>query len=274
MLSKRLLALAFLFAVLFAALPSFSVADSDAVELDLSTDAEADATTPDVSVEEVDEYEEVEEVEVEEAPPQMYVLPADDVLTTVKLLGVEDNKFIAGEEVTALIGVSNSGDKTYNFSYVGAHLHSPFDTNFYVQNFTVRWISQLLPPRSEATIEYRFRPDEKLEPLDFHFSGWLIYNDSATVPIIYRSLFLNQTVEVLERRAHWTVQSVLTYALVLGGAAIAAYVALQQGALGKKVARRTAVADPVASGAWDTKVYQPAKVQRAAGGSKKAAKKQ
>lgn len=38
---------------------------------------------------------------------------------------------------------------------------------------TVRWASALLPPRSEVTLEYRFRPDEKLEPLQFLLSGWV-----------------------------------------------------------------------------------------------------
>jgi hypothetical protein len=129
----------------------------------------------------------------------------------------------------------------------------------------------LLPPKSEVTVEYKFRPDEKLEPLDFHLSGWLIYNDSASTPIIYRSLFFNQTVEVAEKRAEWTVQSFFTTALVLAGIAIAGYVALAQTAVGKKTSKRLAAsAAPTgeAAAAWTASVYKPATVQKAVGSKK------
>ena len=73
-------------------------------------------------------------------------------------------------------------------------------------------------------MEYRFTPDEKLDPLDFHLSGWLIYNDSSVpVAVMYRSLFVNGTVEVLERQAPWTFASALGWALTLGALVAAAY---------------------------------------------------
>lgn len=58
------------------------------------------------SVDVDNEYEEevVEEVDDEQ---QMYVMPAPDVQTYVKFLGISDNKFVAGEEVTALVGLHN-----------------------------------------------------------------------------------------------------------------------------------------------------------------------
>ena len=170
-------------------------------------------------------------------------------------------------------------------SYVGQ--------SFYVQNFTVRWTSALLPPKSEVTLEYRFRPDERLDALDYHLSGWLIYNDSAPTPIIYRSLFVNQTVEIVERRAEWTAQSALAYGLATVGIATAAYVFAQsQGGVGKAVASLTggkkkssrrshvssgssdAAASPDASSnspssaaaaGWDVKAYRPASVSKAVG---------
>lgn len=153
---------------------------------------------------------------------------------------------------------------------------------------TVRWTAALLPPQSEVTVEYRFRPDERLEPLDFLLSGWVIYNDTSATPVIYRSLFVNQTVEVTEKRAEWTIQSALTYTLLAAGAAIVAYVVMQaQGstaAKGKK--SRSSVAAPAAAAAvatpdhdsvaaapaaWDVKVYRPG--QQKAVGAKRAQKK-
>jgi len=290
----------------------------------------------DVSKSEYEEETDVEtETSVDDEQQQMYVMPAEDVTTWVQFLGVQDNnKFIAGDEVTALIGMHNSGSKTYNVSYsenthgktahtenfqrqwwvltcaycpllcaacvcavsVGAHLHSPYDQSFYVQNFTVRYTSALLPPRSEVTLEYRFRPDERLDALDYHLSGWLIYNDSSIpTPIIYRSLFVNATVETIERRAEWTAQSALAWAVGLAGVGVVAYAVAQSqggaqklintvvGAAGGKKAKKSrssatastaavgADGEPAASpsaGGWEVKAYRPATVQKAVGGKK------
>jgi len=257
--SRQLFAFLCLFALCFG---SISFVNAQEEEL-ISEDA------PAVEVDTDSEY--VEEVAVEDEP-QRYVMPAADVQTYVKFIGVEGTKFIAGDEVTALIGMHNSGDKTYNVSYVGAHLHSPFDYNFYVQNFTVRWTSNLLPPRSEVTVEYRFRPDPNLEPLDFQLSGWLIYNDSAPTPVIYRSMFVNQTIEVLERRQEWTASSIITWIFVLAGLGLAGYVALNLTQGGKKTKSRasTPSVDGVKSpsAGWETQVYKPAQVQKAFGSKK------
>ncbi len=44
------------------------------------------------------------------------------------------SEFPAGEEVVALLGLTNTGDRTYNLSYIGAHLHSAYDFSFFIQN--------------------------------------------------------------------------------------------------------------------------------------------
>jgi len=262
MMNRTLLAFLLLAIMLFATLPSYTVAqegdDDDGV--DAGESSKAGTPTP----VEGDEYDEDTE-EVVEEEPQMYVMPAQDVQTYVKFLGVNENKFIAGNEVTALIGMINHGDKTYNVSYVGAHLHSPYDFNFYVQNFSVGFTSSLLPPHSEVTINYRFRPDEKLEPLDFHLSGWLIYNDSAVpTQIIYRSLFVNQTIEVLERKQEWTVQSAITWSFSGIGMLVVSYVAMQYwGGLSGSRKRSVTRGEGGAAAGWEAKVYKPAAVQKA-----------
>jgi len=279
-LSRKLLALALLAVILFAALPTRSAAQEDEVDVSDVDDGVKSEYDEDLDVD-------IESV-VDADQQQMYVMPAPDVSQWVQFLGVSDNKFVAGEEVVALVGMHNAGDKTYNVSYVGAHLHSPYDQSFYVQNFTVRWTSALLPPRSEVTIEYRFRPDERLDALDYHLSGWMIYNDSAPTPIIYRSLFVNQTIEVVERRAEWTAQSAMAYTIGAVGIAVVAYVFLQnqggaskvlsslQGGKKSKSSRRSAAAEPTAasspdaaaspsSAGWEVKAYKPAAVSKAVG---------
>lgn len=58
---------------------------------------------------EEDQEEVVESEEVVRA-----LVPSPDVSTSVHFPDFADRKFVQGETVTALIGLSNSGDKTYN----------------------------------------------------------------------------------------------------------------------------------------------------------------
>ena len=67
--------------------PSFTAAQSDEVDASSGSSQSSSPITPDTDG---DEYEE-EVVEEVEAEPQMYVMPAQDVQTYVKFLGVTDN---------------------------------------------------------------------------------------------------------------------------------------------------------------------------------------
>lgn len=120
----------------------------------------------------------------------------------------------------------------------------------------------------------------------------MIYNDSSIpTPVIYRSLFVNTTVEVLEKRAEWTVASTITWLLTLGGLGLAAYVIAQNTNLlsavtgaagsatgGKKGGKKAGsssgtqfddASDPAAAAAsWDVKVYKPSNAQKAFGAKK------
>jgi hypothetical protein len=274
-ISRKLLAFALIFAVVLAALPSLTVAAQDASDVS-SGDAASQSSTASTPVELETAEDEYEEEIVEEVieTPQQFLEPAPDVTTTVKFLGITDNKFTAGKEVTALIGLTNTGDKQYNVSYVGAHLHSPYDVNYYVQNLTARTTSGLLPAKSELTVEYKFTPDAKLETLDFHFSGWVIYNDTAAT-VLYRSLYANHTVSMIEKRGEWSLQSVLTYLVTIGALAAAAYFGMQTTATGQKVKKAATAATTVTADVqtpWAATAYRPANVQKAAGAKKHAKK--
>lgn len=112
----------------------------------------------------------------------------------------------------------------------------------------------------------------------------MIYNDTTLpTPIIYRNLFVNTTVEVLERRAEWTVASTLTWLLTLGGLGLAAYVVAQNTSIlssvtgsaagGKGKKQKAAASDDSADAAaaaasWDVKVYKPSNAQKAFGAKK------
>ncbi len=60
-------------------------------------------------------------------------------------------EFPAGEEVVALLGLTNTGDRTYNLTYIGAHLHSAYDFSFFIQNVSNKY---QIPTRcSQSTFE-------------------------------------------------------------------------------------------------------------------------
>lgn len=184
----------------------------------------------------------------------MYITAAPDVSTTIYFPSNNQLKpeFPAGEEVVALLGLTNTGDRTYNLSYIGAHLHSAYDFSFFIQNFTVRAVNQLLPPQSEVTVEYRFTPDERLEPADFHLSGWIFYNATEPATDIFRSTWVNATVEVYEKPAQLTVGSFFSYVVIFSIIGGIAYFFLQ-----KKVTPSKKSSSSSSSNGWDVKVYTP-----------------
>ena len=219
--------------------------------------------------------------EDEEAPEaQTGILgPHAAVTTYIHFPDYKEHKFVQGEDVVVLVGVANGSPSTYfNVSYIGAQLHSPFDFSYYIQNFTVRETESIVGPSQETTIEYRFRPDVSLEPIEFQLSVWALYNSSEGR--MYQSTVFNDTIELLERSEPWSVSSVFNTALVLSGLGVIGYVAysLMQGGQQsgkKKRARRTDSDAPKQPVEWETKVYQPAVKQRTVrkSNSKKGSKK-
>ena len=240
---------------------------------------EADEVTAD-DFEVEDEAEEEEEIfEDEEADAQPRILgPHQHVSTFVHFPDYpKDHRFVQGEDVVVLVGVSNRSPSTYfNVSYIGAQLHSPFDFSYYIQNFTVRETESIVGPGQETTIEYRFRPDPALEPIEFQLSVWSIYNSSEGR--MYQSTVFNDTVELVEKREPWSVSSVINYSLVLAGLGVIGYVgySLTQGSGGKKKKRVKRVEGaPVVKAEWATTAYTPLAKPRVVRkpGSKKGSKK-
>jgi hypothetical protein len=88
----------------------------------------------------------------------------------------------------------------------------------------------IVQPGGQATVEYRFRAHPDLEPVDFLFSGWLIYNN--TNGKIFKSNFANTTIWLVEPEFKWDFQSISTYLIVVsffGGLLYLAYNSLLGG---------------------------------------------
>lgn len=157
----------------------------------------------------------VHEEEIIEGEEELSDLGAVPVVeTSVYFPDHQDRKFPIGAPVTMLLLVKNAGDEPFQLTGVAAHLHSIFDLNYYVQNFTGRELGYVVEPQREASIEYMFMPDKSLEPLEFHFSAFIEYN--STTGDVYRSTPVNGTVELYELPAQWDLQTVLSYTASTG----------------------------------------------------------
>jgi len=189
---------------------------------------------------------------------------SDDVVISFIFPDHADKRLPAGEKITLLVGFQNKGSTTFNVTRVHAALHSPFQYDYYIQNFTYREVSSLVGPKEEASVEYTFTPDKSIEPLEFHLSASIFYNDTINGGN-YRSTVLNGTVELVEKPSEFTAKTLFTYVLAVAGLGLAGYIGLNvSGGLNKPVERGTrggggsssTTAEAVAA-SWATPEFKP-----------------
>jgi len=186
--------------------------DDDDVEVTEGTGASGGGATPD---DEDFVYTEEDDIEIAQN-----VVAAPDIQTVVHFPVHPDKKFPLQAPITVLVGLHNKGDKTFNLSYVAASFRTRFDFSYVIDNFTAVDISNVvLPPHTEITVEYAFRPDKNLEPVEFWLYGWIVYNgtgseakdDGGGEMRLYRSTFYNSTIELVDRPYDVNVRRVFTY---------------------------------------------------------------
>jgi len=161
--------------------------------------------------------------------------------------------------VAVLVGVQNRGKSPLNVSYVGASLHSPFQLDYFIQNFSVRMFDAILEPGAEQTFDYSFRPDARLEPLEFWLSGWVIFNNTETGQLS-QNYWTNSTIELVERPSDVSGRRVFTYFLAFAAAALVAYVAYHLTGSAKKsrdTERGTRDESRSSGSGWEAKAYTP-----------------
>jgi hypothetical protein len=183
------------------------------------------------------EDEEDEKADVEE---EIVVLkPSPDVITTFIFPDFLDKRFQIGEKVTLLVGFHNTGSVAFNITSVQAHLHSPFDYNYYIQNFTSREIGATVEPKQQVSVEYVFQPDKSLEPIEYHLSAFVEYNDSSNGQ--FRSYVTNGTVELIEKPSTFDTKQFFSYLMLFGAIALLAYIAYSLGHPAAKKTRKSSV---------------------------------
>jgi len=171
-------------------------------------DSSSDSTNP------------AEEEDLEEE--EIALVASPNAHTRVLFPDFPTKKIPVGKEVTVLVGFSNSGDKAFNLTAIGAHLHSPYDFTYYIQNFTAYEVEGIIEPGAQLSLEYTFKPDPSLEPLEFHLSGWILYNDSENQ--MFRSTFVNGTIELIEAPTDFDIRGVFTWFLAVAALGLIVYV--------------------------------------------------
>lgn len=180
-----------------------------------------------------------------------------EVTTSYYIPDYPDGRLPVGKPVTILVDFANKGQDVFNVTRVAAFLHSPYDLNYYIQNFTAKAIGGVAAPSAQIGLEYKVTPDEKLEPLEFWLSGFVEYTmEGSDEP--YTQMFVNTTVELFDDKSSFDIASFLTTFMVLAGLGMAAYTALSAGA--KKVTgKKSKYVAPRPSAAvddWNVEAYK------------------
>jgi len=221
--SKTLaLVLLFLIGVLF--LSELQCARADDIDDD---DAPIDDSADDIEITDdagADDDDDDDEYEYTDSETEEYtgvLAPHPDVHTHFIFPDYAEKQFVVGKPVVTLISFANKGRRTFNITGVGAHLHSPFDFSYYIQNFTAREQDALVLPGAQVSVEYVFVPDPSLEPLEFWLSAWLQYND--TEGRTFRNTFTNGTIELIEKPSEFNAKSFFSYVVLVAVVAVGGF---------------------------------------------------
>jgi hypothetical protein len=234
-----------------------------------------------VSDEETTEGAATQAIPTEDAYEYEEANPADDVTTTYLLPGHENKEIPLGKASTFLVNFINNGQDVLNITAMGASIQSPFDLNYYIQNFTTKQTNgAVVTPISQMSLEYQITPDATLEPLEVWLSGWVEFTTESS-DIVYRKTFFNETAILTNHDAgiEWSIMASSLF--LLGAFCFGVYQLMMSTKKLSKAKRKFApkkdiVVDRAAieqSWAAETKVYKQADKPRAMGTKKRAPSK-
>jgi hypothetical protein len=121
-------------------------------------------------------------------------LPSEDVETSYYLPEHEDKKFPIGQVVTALCHFSNTGSTPVNITAIMGSLNSPFNFDFYIQNYSYKLIGMAVNPGEEISLDYQFQLHPNLEPSEYVVAHTVFYENERRQP--FSTTFFNETVEL------------------------------------------------------------------------------
>lgn len=215
-------------------------------------------------------YDEVDEDDDEE----IELNPAAGISTKFLFPEVTDNKLTLGEVAKVIVVVSNDGADWFHMNEMGGFLHSKYDYEYFIQNYSTINPNVTIGPGQELSLEYQFYPHERLEALEFWFSAYVKYNNSRNYP--FKSTFANETIELVHGSTEFDIITLMSYVLGLG--IVATFFTFALGAnpvpsIAKVASSSSSSAADAAEDDWGTN-YRPSNSVRSSRKSKKRSKKQ
>lgn len=214
---------------------------------------------------------EEEEVNVAEDEDEYEDMDAHEVSTRVLFVDHDDGSVLPmGEDVTVLVDFANDGQDVFNVTRIAGFLHSRFDIDYYIQNFTKKEISGVVAPGAHVSLAYTFKPDAKLEPLEYYLSGVITYKmEGSDDP--FELVFTNATVHLVDTSSGADFGTCCTYLMAIVALSTAGYFAYNSPTVKKiqrKQKKKAAAAKPVSEADWEVKAYQPRQTSKARRGKK------
>jgi len=108
------------------------------------------------------------------------------------------------------------------------------------------------------SIEYKFKADAMLEPVDFFLTGFIVYNN--TNDKMFRTIFFNETISMYSKGSQITLQLVFTYIMLfamIGAAAVSFYNYVLVGKLRLFKSNKPAKVESQEAPKWETTQYAP-----------------
>ena len=90
---------------------------------------------------------------------------------------------------------------------IGA-FNSPFDFNYFIQNFTEIEYGVLVDPTEQTSIAYRMNPSPNLDPMPFQLAAVVFYTVDDE---LYSTTVFNSTVELYEPKSDFDAKQMFTY---------------------------------------------------------------
>lgn len=122
---------------------------------------------------------------------------SDDVIVNGYFPKNADLKFPLGEVVDVLFGVVNEGQDRINVTAVAGSLNSPYDFNYYMQNFTEVNYNTIIFEDGELSFRYQFKPIETIDlNVEYKVALTAFYESDEE---LFSSTFFNGTITFVEK---------------------------------------------------------------------------
>lgn len=163
-----------------------------------------------------------EEEEEEEEDVLKSSTNADFVTLFTNQQSPGSTEVVAGEPVKALIGMSNKGDEDFIVTLVEGSLRYPQDFSFHIQNFSVLYYEQYVPPGTHASFLYPFVPSDMFVARTLGLVISVYYKTAAGSE--FRSDVFNDTVSIVEVEEGFDGETFFMYVFMISGLCLLMFV--------------------------------------------------